>query len=515
MSEQELRQIASAQRGFFRTDQALEFGLSRRYLSAARVRGDITSVRYGLYRFADHPPTPLDRLYEIGTATPTGTISHETALEFHALSDVVASAVHVTVPAASGLKSRRGLVVHHSDLRDSDRQLRNGLWLTRVARTIRDCARTGTDPAQLAAAFREGIERGLMTPDEARELYRRYPFLTLPAGMSRRSEPAESLAGPARITGSGDESLPDWERLLAAAARLQKILPDATLVGGTAAAIVAGHRRSLDADHTIAEMSDHFDDVLADVEAAAGWKTARRKRPVIIMGSLDGILTTVRNLRRVEPLETFQFETPAGPIRLPVPAEILRIKGWLAVSRNVTRDFLDVAAISDHLGLERAAAALSPLDRLYPQGESGAVRQQLMRQLAMPRPADLADIAPRLAAYKGIDPRWGRWEAVGRQCAELSMAMADALVAGTDEWSDLGAGKPMSHRHLTGGTYDLPALDDLLENGGLPDWRPVLSRLARDPNTPLSENIERLVARRDYEETGAFWRLFIDHARAR
>jgi hypothetical protein len=37
------------------------------------------------------------------------------------------------------------------------------------------------------------------------------------------------------------DQLPDWEQLLAAAARLQAILPAATLVGGTAAAITAGH----------------------------------------------------------------------------------------------------------------------------------------------------------------------------------------------------------------------------------------------------------------------------------
>jgi len=38
--------------------------------------------------------------------------------------------------------------------------------------------------------------------------------------------------------------LPDWELLLSSAARLQRILPDAVLVGGTAAAIHAGHRSS-------------------------------------------------------------------------------------------------------------------------------------------------------------------------------------------------------------------------------------------------------------------------------
>ena len=37
-------------------------------------------------------------------------------------------------------------------------------------------------------------------------------------------------------------AVPDWEAVLSSAARLQEILPDAVLVGGTAAALHAGHR---------------------------------------------------------------------------------------------------------------------------------------------------------------------------------------------------------------------------------------------------------------------------------
>ena len=40
---------------------------------------------------------------------------------------------------------------------------------------------------------------------------------------------------------------PDWELVLSSAARLQRILPDAVLVGGTASAIHARHRFSNDA----------------------------------------------------------------------------------------------------------------------------------------------------------------------------------------------------------------------------------------------------------------------------
>ncbi len=54
--------------------------------------------------------------------------------------------------------------------------------------------------------------------------------------------------------------LPDWELVLSAAAHLQRILPDAVLVGGTASAMHAGHRFSRDADHVLTDLRVHFDD---------------------------------------------------------------------------------------------------------------------------------------------------------------------------------------------------------------------------------------------------------------
>ena len=74
--------------------------------------------------------------------------------------------------------------------------------------------------------------------------------------------------------------LPEWERVLSAAAHLQRILPDAVLAGGTAAAIYAGHRLSTDADHVLTDLRSRFDTVLAELESVAGWTTARIARPV-------------------------------------------------------------------------------------------------------------------------------------------------------------------------------------------------------------------------------------------
>jgi hypothetical protein len=72
----------------------------------------------------------------------------------------------------------------------------------------------------------------------------------------------------------------------------------------------------------------------------------------------------------------------------------------------------------------------------------------------------------------------------------------------------------MIHRHLTHQRHTLAALDDLLENGTLADWRPVLARVRREPDGDVARRIMTLLRRRDYQETGALWRAFISKARA-
>ena len=63
-----------------------------------------------------------------------------------------------------------------------------------------------------------------------------------------------------------NEPLPEWDALLSSAAHLQRILPEAVLVGGTAAASFAHHRVSMDHDHTLGDLRSRFDDVLAALE---------------------------------------------------------------------------------------------------------------------------------------------------------------------------------------------------------------------------------------------------------
>jgi hypothetical protein len=214
------------------------------------------------------------------------------------------------------------------------------------------------------------------------------------------------------------DTWPEWEHVLSAAAHLQVVLPGTTLVGGTAAALYAAHRISYDADHVLPDLRERFDDVLAQLESVAGWRTARVKRPVLILGSLDGIETGVRQLIREQPLETVEITVGGICIAVPTQPEMLRIKAVLILKRNATRDYLDFVALAERLGADGVFAALANLDGLYPQPSGESALQQLQVQLARPLPFDLEET--NLPEYRRLDPKWHDWQLVSQTCAAVA-----------------------------------------------------------------------------------------------
>lgn len=219
------------------------------------------------------------------------------------------------------------------------------------------------------------------------------------------------------------DDLPDWERLLAAERHLQALVPGSVLVGGTAAALHAGHRRSQDGDHVLADLRDRFDEVLASLETAAGWETERAQRPVIILGRLDGVMTGLRQLRRTAPLET---ETIDG-LRVPTLAEMARIKAWLLATRNTTRDYLDLIVLLDRLG-EDSPAALRSLDALYAPLHRSSPLAEVVERLAAAEPSDLAAID--LSTYRGLRAPYDDWAELRRRGREHAGRLSAALLAG-------------------------------------------------------------------------------------
>ncbi len=217
-------------------------------------------------------------------------------------------------------------------------------------------------------------------------------------------------------------------QVLASAADLQRVVPDAVLVGGAAAALHAGHRDSFDHGHVLPDLAARYAQVLDAVEATDGWATSVRasRPPMTIMGSLGGIEAGLRQLRRSRPLETCEVVLDEQhTVVAPTAAEALRIKAYLVVQRNAVRDYLDVVALADHLGHDAALTVLRAIDEYYADrsDEHGSVLTALVLRLAQPDPRD-AEVTRELPRYKGLDARWHDWAAVVAACEELALGLA-------------------------------------------------------------------------------------------
>ena len=207
-------------------------------------------------------------------------------------------------------------------------------------------------------------------------------------------------------------------------------IPDATLVGSSAAAFYAGHRDSFDQDHVLADLADHFDMVLEAIESQDGWVTNRVVPNKLILGELGDFEAGVRQLIRKVPLEVAHYELPSGKIlQVPTSEETLRIKGYLIIARNQTRDYLDVAALSEWMSLDRASVTLASIDAYYgdQRNDGVGVASQLVRQLADPRPKD-SKTTKRLAQYKRLDRRWHDWNQVRSTCGSIAQGMVEGRV---------------------------------------------------------------------------------------
>lgn len=149
--------------------------------------------------------------------------------------------------------------------------------------------------------------------------------------------------------------------------------------------------------------------VLEAVEEDEGWATNRVTPGKVILGNLDGIEAGVRQMLRNAPLEVSTITVPSGgEVTVPTIEETLRIKAFPAVRRNQTSDYLDLAALSEQMGVEKAAEALAGIDDFYADQHDGGrgVAAQLVRQLSKPAPADRS-VIEQLSSYIARRPGLG------------------------------------------------------------------------------------------------------------
>jgi RND superfamily putative drug exporter len=127
-------------------------------------------------------------------------------------------------------------------------------------------------------------------------------------------------------------------------------------------------------------------------------------------------------VERHSPVETTNVQLPTGDrLQIPTGAETLRLKGYLIMCRNSSRDYAEFAELVDAMEAQTAAVVLAGMDRYYCSQPSGGqwVATQLVRHLADPHPSDLPDDSwtePDAAAD---------WDKVKQRCLSVAVAMLE------------------------------------------------------------------------------------------
>jgi predicted transcriptional regulator of viral defense system len=96
-------------------------------------------------------------------------------LAIHGVSDAMPTSIHVTVPRPFRGK-QAGVVIHRAALRDDERQVRDSVPVTTLARTLQDVADT-SDPSIVEQAITHAVTRGALSRRQLRRIVRETPAL--------------------------------------------------------------------------------------------------------------------------------------------------------------------------------------------------------------------------------------------------------------------------------------------------------------------------------------------------
>lgn len=168
-----LVELAAEQHGYVTTRDARDIGVDPVQLRLLTARGRLERAGRGVYRVPVLPRGEHDDLAAaVAWTLGRGVVSHESALALHALAGVNPSRIHLTVPRDNHPRGAGGELyrLHRRDLRAADITSVDGIPVTTVVRTIKDCRATGTDPYQLRAAVELAEAEGTLRRGPAAEL---------------------------------------------------------------------------------------------------------------------------------------------------------------------------------------------------------------------------------------------------------------------------------------------------------------------------------------------------------
>jgi predicted transcriptional regulator of viral defense system len=167
-TERRLWAIASNQGGYFTAKQALSVGYTYRQQHFHRERGNWLPIDHGLFRLRDYPNNPHEDLirWSIWSRDQRGNIkavvSHESALDFHGLGEVMPAKLNMTVPTNFRKQAPEACVLHYKDLSEEDIEPHEGFLVTTPLRTLKDVAEGDLSPEHLIKALHDALNRGIV-----------------------------------------------------------------------------------------------------------------------------------------------------------------------------------------------------------------------------------------------------------------------------------------------------------------------------------------------------------------
>lgn len=221
-------------------------------------------------------------------------------------------------------------------------------------------------------------------------------------------------------------------KVIKAGVRANREVPGSVALGGAVCALFCHHRTSVDIDFVVSDLKERFQDIREHLFELSGWREARVRAPVLILGALDGVEVGYRQLRRSAPLERQEIELPEGKLVIPTLEELLRIKAFLLYDRDYTRDFVDFAELSCLLEPERVVDALSLLDEKFAWEKQPSIILEVAKRLLNPNPHDYGTHG--FATLRLLSPKLTTWAAVAEKCQDIGRRLSLRILGGqTDE----------------------------------------------------------------------------------
>lgn len=139
-------------------------------------RGTLMRAAFGVYRFPQFPVSQYDSfmLAVLWTRAPETCLSHETALDAYAISDVNPNRIHVTVAKSRRLRRAGGddYEIHYENLVSAQIGWWQEMPTVTPATAIGQCIGYGTPPYLLRQAIERGHAQGYLKTSERDELAR-------------------------------------------------------------------------------------------------------------------------------------------------------------------------------------------------------------------------------------------------------------------------------------------------------------------------------------------------------